>query len=81
MHTYVKFSYWYFSYCSLTISGCKENGDNNDEDCRICSLFCCSVKIVDDIIIYDRIDKLIKNDTSNINLAVLPILKINPKTI
>ena len=81
MNIYVKFSYWYFSYCSLTISGCKESGNNNDEDCRICSLFFCSVKIMDDIIIYDRIDKLIKNDTSNINLAVLPILKINPKTI
>jgi len=36
---------------------------------------------MDDIIIYDRIDKLIKNDTSNINLAALPVLKINPKTI
>lgn len=30
---------------------------------------------MDDIITYDRIDKLIKNETININLAVLPIFK------
>ena len=30
---------------------------------------------MDDIITYDRNDKLIKNETININLAVLPIFK------
>jgi hypothetical protein len=53
----------------------KKSGDNSDEDCRICSLFFCSFKNMDDIITYDRIDKLIKNETININLAVLPIFK------
>lgn len=53
----------------------KKSGDNNDEDCRICSLLFCSVKVMDDIITYDIIDKLIKNETININLAVLPIFK------
>ena len=30
---------------------------------------------MDDIITYDRNDKLIKNETININLAALPIFK------
>ena len=54
----------------------KKSGDNSDdEDCRICSLFFCSVKVMDDIITYDRNDKLIKNETIKINLAALPIFK------